>query len=255
MKIFFSSIIGIIIVIIIAVVVVAFIGWSRVPDIIANNLSKKMKVYVSIGDMSLGWGKVAVEHVEIGNPPRSILNRAFTCQEIDVLTPFSNYMSHQIVIEEIDVKDVYLGLEFDSANTTNGNWTTIMNNYQASTGAQPAPKAEAGTQRSVLIRKLILSNINVDVVYRQDGGKVKHLPTIQQIELHDISSEGGFPTDQIMNSVLGQMLKSVFEKENLKNMLQDFLQPGNDVQKFIQPFKGLFQNVPLSPQEDQALSA
>jgi hypothetical protein len=236
MKIFLSTLSGIIVVIILAAVVVGFIFWARVPDIIANNLSKKLKVSVQIDDMTLSWGKIGIEKVEIDNPPGSILSRAFACREIDVLTPFTRYLNQQIVIDEIDVSDVYLGLEFDSPKSTEGNWTRIMNNLQKSTAAETPTK---GAKRSVLIHRLILTNIDVDVVYRQGGGKVKRLPRINRIELTDISSEGGLPTSQIMNSVLGQMLKSVFEKQNLKDMMQGILQQ-TPAGKYLSPFQGLF---------------
>ena len=94
------------------------------------------------------------------------------------------------------------------------------------------------SSRSVYIHKLILTNIDVDVVYIKEGRKVIHLPRIERIELYDISSQGGLPMDQIMNSILGQMLRSVFERQNLKNMLQNLIEsPPNTIQKYLNPFK------------------
>lgn len=247
MKVFFSTLAGLIVIIILAAVIVGFIFWSRVPDMLANNLSKKMKVSVAIDSIGLGWGKIDLKKIEIGNPPNSILSKAFSCNEIDVNAPFTRYFGKHIVIDEIDLNDVYLGLEFDSASSTKGNWTTIMNNIQSTTAAgkvkeKKSEKApSAGTERSVLIHRIVLTNINVDVVYKKDSGKVKKLPTIPRIELMEISSEGGLPLDQIANSVLGEMLKQVFIKENLKNMLQELLnQPTGPIQQYLSPFKGLF---------------
>lgn len=245
MKVFFSTIAGLIVIIILAAVIVGFIFWSRVPDMLANNLSKKMKVSVSIDSMGLGWGKIDLKKIEIGNPPNSMLAKAFSCNEIDVNAPFTRYLDKNIVVDEIDLKDVYLGLEFDSPSSTKGNWTTIMNNIQSTTAADQAKtkKGEAapkGSQRSVLIHRIVLTNINVDVVYKKDSGKVKKLPTIPRMELTEISSEGGLPLDQITNSVLGEMLKQVFIKENLKNMLQELMNQPSPIQQYLAPFKGLF---------------
>jgi uridylate kinase len=105
----------------------------------------------------------------------------------------------------------------------------------------PSTPTDEKNKRTVLIHRLVLTNISVDVVYRSDGGKVKRLPKIDQIVLTDVSSEGGVPMDQVMNSVLGQMLKQIFIKENLKNMLDGILQnQGNGtLEKIITPFKGL----------------
>jgi hypothetical protein len=265
MKIFFSTLAGFIVLVILAGVVVGFIFWSRVPDIVANHLSKKMKVAVDIDSFGLGWGKIDVKKIQIGNPPNSLLVRAFACSEVNVLAPFTNYLDKNIVIDEIDVKDVYLGLEFDSATGTTGNWTRIMGNLEQSMGSpsntssgkssrkkgkkqqQPAPSA---SERTVLIHRLVLTNIQCDVVYRDGNGKVKRLPTIDRMELTEISSEGGLPMDQILNSVLGQMLKQVFIQQNLKNMMQGLMNTPSPVQQYLAPFKGLFNAVPQEPDED-----
>lgn len=237
MKIFFSTLAGLIVLIILAAAIVGFIFWSRVPDMLANNLSKKMKVSVTIDSMGLGLGSIDLHKMDIGNPPKSILSKAFSCNEIDVKAPLTRYLSKNIVIDEIDLKDVYLGLEFDSPSGTKGNWTRIMSNIQSTSSISKEKK----TERTVLIHRIVLTNINVDVVYKKDGGKIKKLPTIDRIELTEISSQGGIPMDQITNSVLGEMLKQVFIKENLKNMMQDLLQdPSSPVQKYLAPFKGLF---------------
>lgn len=261
MKTLFSTLTGIIIVIILAAGVIGFIGWSRVPDIIANNLSKKLKVSVEINDISLGWGKFQIDQVVIGNPPGTILSKAFSCSSINIFAPFTNYLDTQVIIDEIDVNDVYLGLEFDSAKGTEGNWTRIMSNLKSSTGQEDNGKKKKGgkatseeTQRSVLIRRLILTNIDVDVVYRKEGGKIQKLKRIDRIELTNVSSEGGLPMDQVMNSVLGQMLKSVFEKQNLQNMLQNLLQQQGGLQKYIEPFKGFF-NTQFDKSENSEQSA
>lgn len=242
MKVFFSTLIGLIVIGILAAVVVGFIFWSRVPDMLANNLSKKMKVSVAIDSIGLGWGKIDLKKIEIGNPPQSILAKAFSCNEIDVNAPFTRYLDKNIVIDEIDLKDVYLGLEFDSSSGTKGNWTTIMNNIQSTTAVGQTKKNQA-PGRTVLIHRLILTNINVDVVYKKEGGKVKKMPTIPRMELTEISSEGGLPVDQIMNSVLGEMLKQVFIKENLKNMLYDLMNQPSPIQQYLAPFKGVFGDV------------
>jgi uncharacterized protein involved in outer membrane biogenesis len=258
MRAFFTSLAGLIVVAIIVIVIVVIIGWSRVPDIIANNLSKKMKVYVEVGSVQLGWGKIKIKKIEIGNPPGAVQTQAFRCKEIAINTPFTRFFDKQIVIEEIDLNDVFLDLEFDSASGTKGNWSRIMNNIQETTAAENRASSNTSKQdktssRSVFIRTLALTNIDTDVVYIKEGNKVIHLPRIDRIELHDISSEGGLPMDQIMNSVLGQMLKSVFQKQNLKNMLQDFIQnPPSNLQKYLSPFKDFFN---LQVSEDNKSSA
>ena len=268
MKTFFSTLAGVIVIAILAAVIIGSIFWSRLPDMVASSVSQKLKVPVQIDSFGLGWGKIDAKKITIGNPPGSILAKAFSVDEIDVLAPFTRYLSSHIVIDEIDLQNVYLGLEFDSASGTTGNWTRIMGNLQKSMGTSPNSNNQgkkknkqqtqslppSGSKRSVLIHRIVLTNIDVDVVYRKEGGKVKKLQRIPRMELNEISSEGGLPMDQILNSVLGEMLKQVFIKENLKNMIQEFMNTPSPIQQYIQPFKGFFNMAP-GREEDLILAS
>ena len=238
MRTFFKSILGIIVICILAGVVVFFIAKSRLPDMIASRLSKTLQVKVQIGDMDFSLNKIQIDNLEIGNPRGYQLQHAFTAQEIDIHAPLTGYLHKDIVIDEIDVNNVYLGLEFASPKGTTGNWTTIMNNAQ---NAQ-TQSSQSTTDKTVLIKRLVLNNINADLLYQSEGN-VRHLPTIPQIVLVNISSKGGNLMDQLMNSALGEMLKEIFIKENLKDALDTIFQniPGsNPIQDALQPLKGLF---------------
>ena len=244
MKTFFASLTGVLVTIILIVVVILFIGWSSVPGFISRHLSKQLNVSVDIGTIQIGWGKIGVKKIAIGNPPGAVQPQAFRCQNIRIQTPFNQFFKNQVSIDEIQLSDLFIDLEFDSASGTKGNWSRIMGNLQgSSSSAEKKGRAKQEAQdndssRSVYIHKLILTNIDVDVVYIKEGRKVIHLPRIERIELYDISSQGGLPMDQIMNSILGQMLRSVFERQNLKNMLQNLIEsPPNTIQKYLNPFK------------------
>ncbi|HSX12316.1 MAG TPA: hypothetical protein VLF61_02385, partial [Rhabdochlamydiaceae bacterium] len=56
------------IVFVVLVIVVFFVFWSKVPDMVANNLSKKLHVQVSIGDMRLMPRTITVDKFQMGNP-------------------------------------------------------------------------------------------------------------------------------------------------------------------------------------------
>lgn len=262
MKALFSTLAGLTIVIILAAVIVGSIFWSRLPDMLANHLSAKIKVAVSIANLRAKWGEIDINKIQIANLPKSVLANAFTCEQIAIITPYSNYLNQNIVIDEISLDSVYLGLEFDSATGTSGNWTRIMSHLQNSSEdgekSRKKKRKEEDTSlpskasRTLLIRKLILTNIDTDVVYRKDGSKIHKLPRIPRIELTNISSEGGVPMDQIMKSVLGEMLKQVFLKQNLKNMFQELLKPDNVIKDYLSPLKGLFN---ANPQAKSSIDA
>ncbi len=226
------------VVVIIAIVVLFFIGLSRVPDMLAGNLSKKFGVPVSIDAMHFRMSEIEVDNIEIGNPKGYTLPKAFSAEEIEISAPLTHFLKEDIVIDEVEVENIYLGLEFDSKTSTKGNWTRIFSNFQQRAGLNQK------SGKKILIKKLTFRNIRTEVLFRDEGG-VQKLPLIREITLTNISTEGGVPTDQLMGSILGQMLKEVFIQQNMGNMLKGIIQtPGKAVDTFLKPFEGFFNAVP-----------
>jgi len=231
---------AIFIIIIVAVVVLGILGWSRVPDMLANNLSKKLGVPVSIESMDIAPSRIDVNQLEIGNARGYSLPKAFSSKEIEFKAPLTEYFRDSITVDEIEVDDIYLGLEFDTITGAEGNWTKILRTYQKNATVQ-----DSGKNTKILIKKLILNNIQTDLLFKAGDGKIQRLPKIDQIVLTNISTEGGFPTDQLMSTILGQMIKEVFIRQNMSGKLKGLLDtPGKAVDKALQPFKGLFNAVP-----------
>ena len=235
---------------IVAIGIAAFILWSRVPDALANNLSKKLGVRVEIEDIDISPSTLTIDNFEIGNVPRGVLAKALAIESTRFDASLTKYLGNPIVIEKIQMDNVYLGLEFDSATSTKGNWTRIFGNLQQNTTTAPTKDKKKGkTQqtpqpknsdggKTVIIKEVVINNISVDLVYLQGGGKIKKLPMIKQIVLKNINTQEGFPVDQLMNSVLGQMLTQVFIQQNLKNMIQSLIPDNSQLNELIQPFKG-----------------
>ncbi|MDN3506170.1 MAG: hypothetical protein P0S96_02970 [Simkaniaceae bacterium] len=229
-----------ILIIIAAIVALFFFGKSRVPDMLANNLSKKLGVPVSIGSMNFDSSEVEINKFTIGNPKEYSLPKAFSAEEIELNAPINTYFSDDILIDEIEVNNIYLGLEFDTITSGDGNWTTIFKHFQENS------KVDEKGGKKVTIKRLVFNNIQTELLFRSEGGNPKRLPEIKQIVLKNVSTEGGSLTDQLMGTVLAQMVKQVFIEQNLNNMIKGFLldTPGNAVDKFLEPFKGFFNTAP-----------
>lgn len=228
---------SVILLLLLGIVIVVYMGWSRLPNAISERLSQKMGISVRIDHIGLGPSKIDIHTLEIGNPRGyTTLKRAFAADEINIRAPLSRYMKHEIVIEEIKIHNVYLGLEFDNIKGTNGNWSAIMANLEKNMH-QPTSKAKT---RSVFIKKVILTNINTDVVYVSEGRSVKRLKTIPHMEFNNISSSGEELSEQLASSVLGKTLKQVFVEQNLNNMIKEFFNPDQDPTDLLKPFRGLF---------------
>ncbi|MGE5196586.1 MAG: hypothetical protein ACM3JI_04590 [Anaerolineae bacterium] len=194
------------------------IVWIGLPQIISKRLSEKLKVEVSIGDFSLRPKEILIKNLKIANTPKAILPTAFSADLIRIESPLWHYLHSSIVIDEIVIDHVYLALEFHSYKMRHGNWTTLMRNLNTS------PEKFKRSQK-VLIKKLIITNLSVEVAYELEGKEVKKLPFIPTLEFDNITSEEGIPTDQIMKSVLGTTLKAIFEQHKLENMLETVLDP------------------------------
>lgn len=215
------------------------------PDIISAHLSNKMKVPVLIDDMHMNWNSIDIQKVEVSNLPNSMLSKAFSAEQILIEAPITAYLSRDIVLERVELDDVYVGLEFESKSSSRGNWTSILGNMQTS-----SESSKKTSRKTVLIKKLILTNIDVSLAYRQNAKSIKRLSPIKRLEFTNVSSEQGIPYEKISQIIFEQMLKSIFSLEGLQNMLDSILQiPTAPIDKILQPFKGLINENMLDSEE------
>jgi uncharacterized protein involved in outer membrane biogenesis len=222
MKTLFSSLAGAALAVVLAFGVIVLMGWKRVPDLIADELSKKMKVDVHIQHIGGDINTIYVDGIVIDNPDGAFLPQAFSCDKVTFNAALPNYLEEDVVIEEIILDNIYFDLEFDKPRGKKGNWATIMNNAHDSGDEMKnelqgkAPVGDA--TRSVQIRKLVLNQIKTDLVDRKTR-QVQHLPAIDQITLHNLQSEGGSVMNQVVKLVLGQSLKAIFEELHIHHEL------------------------------------
>lgn len=221
MKVLFSTCTQFALLAFIALVICGVVVWTRLPDLLSKALSQKMQVPVSIQNLSASWDQVVIDDIQVNNPSKSTLSHALTCHTLSIDAPLTRYLSKNLVIDKVHLHQIYLGLEFNSALNTEGNWTLIMDHIKK----RPIQSADRKTKRTVLIKKLILTDTQVDVVYRKEGGTIQRLPLIPYMEMDNISSEGGFPMNQMMHSILGELLKEIFIKQNLKNVFRTLIEP------------------------------
>ena len=105
-------------------------------------------------------------------------------------------------------KDIFIEIEFYNASGEDNNWARILSRNDK----------EEKISRDYMIHTLILKNLTVEVT--QSNGKVKRYPTIQEMEFHNISSATGFPIDEIEKAIFDLMIKEVFKKLLLDQLLK-----------------------------------
>lgn len=212
--------------------VLVFVGKNYLPTWISTTLSQKMGVNVFVQKISLSPKAIEVHRLLIDNPPGFILDTALKAKKIVSDSSIFALLHHDVVINQVDILDFYLGLEFVSVSNTNGNWTIIIQNLQNSLDS-----VSSENPKKFLIKTLAIHNMNIDLVFQKKDGKIRHLKPIPYMEFKNISSEGPFPMEQLTKIVMSEVLKKIFLENQLKNML-DMLQ--NPSQKVYTPFKGLF---------------
>jgi uncharacterized protein involved in outer membrane biogenesis len=229
----FSGIFALIVIVIIAAVLVVFFGWSRIPDMLAGRLSDKLQVHVAIDDVNLSMNSINIQKIEVGNPSGYTLSKAFSAEQILISAPITTYLHKEVVIERLDIDNIYLGLEFNKQGSKKGNWSTLMANLKAS-------EASSSSDKTVLIRKLVLTNISITLAYSDGSKPPKKLSRIPRLEFDNVSSEHGIPTEQISEIIMREMLKSIFSLEGIQNMLEGFLEsPQKGIQNLLKPFGDL----------------
>lgn len=236
------------------VIFVAFVGlfflYSSAPSIIAYSLSDKTKVEVEIEDITLSPNSVVVEKFQMGNPisnntKSAHLAKAFSADRITVAAPLTNYLHDAIVIDEIMVQDIYVGLEFGSVSNPTGNWGEILGNLKKNTSSKDSSKEMKSKKEkssgSVLIKKLILTNINIDLLSPLTGGKVKKCAPIERLEFSDISSDGSGSIALVLELILSQALPVVLKNQGLGTLGVDAASSAEGVvDSLLSPIKGWF---------------
>ncbi|MBI3212028.1 MAG: AsmA family protein [Simkania negevensis] len=226
--------------VLIVLILIATLSWNMFPSWISHKLSSKAKVAVSIGNIRLSPSSIRVDKIYVGNPPKSILKRALEVDKMTANIPITHFLDKDIIINEMRMSDIYLGLEFESKKNANGNWKTIMNNLKASTKEEKEKARKTNKTRTVLIKRLILEDLKVELVYTKGDRRVRKLRPIERLELTNISSEGGIPSAQIMDIVISETLRNIMSIEGLQNLLKDTLSPGGLPGTILDSVKGLF---------------
>lgn len=223
--------------ILLSLITFGVVVWSGMSNMVADSLSKAFGVKVTVGEINLEAQKTTITKIAIANPPCcQRLANALTAETMTINAPWTAFMSKDVVIDEIVLDNVYIGFEFKSIKGTDGNWSAIFKSMQSAKDTAPNQH-----KQTLLIRRLVLKNINADVVF-DDRNTVHHLSPTRQVVLTNISSQEGLSMDQLQRSELGKKLKSIFVKENANEMLKKFLQnPTSPIQEVVPgPFKGLF---------------
>lgn len=185
--------------IVLAVVAMSALAWMNRENILAHFLSRHLRVPVRMQTLDLSKHGAYVSSLWIGTPPKSHSSTSFASKTLDIQAPLKQILSDPLIIDSIEIADIFVGIEFYDKKKQKSNWDYILQE-----------KKKPKSSKNYLIRTLVLKNLTVEVT--QSDGKIKRYPTIKRMEFHNISNETGFPVEDIEKAIFNLMLQDLFQK-------------------------------------------
>lgn len=203
---------AIILIFIFLCVTAAFLAWNFKTSIASYVLSKQLhNVPVNIELLKLSKTNVQIENLFIGNPKRSKTETALETQEIDIEGSIQELRADPLTIDSITANNTLLAIEYYNDSGTENNWSIMLND----TEKKEKPKENG---KGYLIRRLTFNNLTVQVT--KANGETTRYPTLEKLEFYNISDETGFPIKDIEKAIFNVVLKSIFQRFGLDNLLK-----------------------------------
>lgn len=203
-----------IIVLILCGVAWAGIWLARVP-IVETVLSKKLKTEVTVQDVSIRWGKVTLENLQIKNLSPSKLPLAFETGSLIVqFNPFELF-KEQTHIQRIKIQDPHLTIELYNTTGNENNWISLLSKLPAPSSTQSTSKTSS--HHPLIIDRLSLVNVHIDII--RPGGKVITIPAIPYLEFQGIGEQGSINFSTLFRELFIKILESTQSKQALGSIL------------------------------------
>jgi len=211
--------------ILVIIIIALIVLWFLKAPIMSSYLSRKMKVKVSMLAITLRPSYTKIYRFHISNPRGSKTRTAFSSKKITIRYSWKKLRQTPTVIDEIVLDDIYLGIEFYNPLGTDNNWSRIFAKMKED------EQKEKGKGGGVIIRKLVLNNIEVAIYGMGLKGLLGQVQKkkIPQIVFHDINSKEGFPTAQLIEEIFGSL--------GIQKFIKDLLSPEKIFKKIPIPIK------------------
>ncbi|MEN9654926.1 MAG: hypothetical protein RL235_1038 [Chlamydiota bacterium] len=195
------------------IVIVAFAGWLAWVNrttFIAYMISSHLRVPVLIEQLELNTTTAEIDQLWIGNPSGFRTKTAFSAARGVGVSSWSKLRGDPLIIDAITISNIFVGLEYNKSKTSN--WDMILQKEKKKVDSKPP--------RDYLIRKVVLENLTVAVT--DPGGKTKEYPTIARLEFNNISSQTGFPIEEIEKAIFNLMMQKILQQFNPQQLIKDW---------------------------------
>jgi hypothetical protein len=159
-------------------------------------------------NLSILSGKGTLTGLNVGNPEGFKSEHIFALGQIDVEVEPGSVFSDKIIINKIHIQQPEISYE---KTLSGSNIKTLLKNIEAFSGpAEASPEteapAEAGAQKQVVIKQLIIEDGSIYVGLLGVGSKVP----LPRIEMNNLGDDGNKQSiAETINLVLTEVLKSI----------------------------------------------
>ncbi len=188
--------------------------------IISSYLSHKLGVNVSMRSVSISTSGMKINKFKINNPIGARTNTALSAQNIDVGYQWKELRADPGVIEDIELNNVFLGIELYNSSGSRNNWSQILATVDDN---------QDKDAKEMVIKRLVIKNLSVSVRGKGIFSSWQKIKEIPRLEFRNISSKEGFPTEKL--------IEQIFDEANLGTYIKELIkQPVKVLDKVFSPF-------------------
>jgi len=231
--------ITVIIVLFVAAVVLGFV-WSIRARVLAFVLSKQFDAPVKIESVEVQPGQIEIRGFEIYTPWDTQFPKSFIFSYLRVSASLWDLMfSSERKIEEIYVKDVFVGLHLYNALGTQSNWSNIINSMVKE--SENGVKEGEDEEMAFIIDDLYIDNATLHL--KRPGKSLQRFPSID-VHIRDIGSNEPASVTRVIKLVISEVIRQLTLKYGLPKLFKDILRSpkniiegvGKIIKKFPVPF-------------------
>jgi hypothetical protein len=200
--------------IIIGLIILLFLAWWNIPNLVGFYIGRQLHTKVTVSDITFTKDSITIDNLKVFNPKNSKSKTALEIKKILINAQLKDLFNKKAtLINLIQIDDIKLGVEFYNTDGTENNWKNLMANNNGH-NKNPHPYT---------IKKLSLNNLSVTLT--KNNGQTKEFPIVENLELYNITDESGFPINQLEKAIIHSMLKSIFQRFGLSNILNTITSP------------------------------
>ncbi len=206
--------------------------------VLGKVLSSKFGTEVLIKKITFDRPDIDVNTFTIKNPPGFMTTLALRINKLDISAPYSNYFQNVIDIDEIEISDIDLNIEFTTKKGSISNWSHLLGSLSSEPSKKPAKvdsKEVAETGRYAVIKLLKINNLKVNII---TPGQKTQTKVFKNMQFKNVITEKGDITRRITQIIIYHM---IFNYKNLIQIPEQFSNKATDgvlnIFKKIDPFK------------------